>query len=232
MNKSNLKKFFFISSSAVYDIESLVPPYKESDNLAENKYWTLYGKDKIEAEAFYSQIFSDTDTELIIIRPPYVYGENNYAQRENFIFAHICKGKPIILPVSNPRLQFIYTTDLANIILKLMNINLPGLSIFNVGNKKEVTAKQWVEACAKVIQKQVDIIMYDYMADGRFVRDFFPFYDYNNVLDVTKINQIYDMETDFETGLRYSFEWYQENQDDIVFKENIALNEKDILESF
>lgn len=231
ISKDNLKKIVFISSSAVYDVENVMVPYKETDVLKSNIYWTSYGQNKIEAERYYSKAFSNTETELIILRPPYVYGENNYAQRESFIFEHVCNNKPIIIPCSNPRLQFIYTTDLANIIVKLLNIDLPKLSIFNVGNKSVLTAKQWVECCAKTVQKQAEIIMYDYLKDGRNVRDFFPLFDYDNVLDVSRINAIYETETDFELGLKKSFEWYVNNKNDIVFKENVTQNEIAILQS-
>jgi len=79
LKMDNIKKFVFLSSSAVYDIDNLKIPFKESDTLCENKYWTNYGKSKIEAEKFYINYFADIGIKLIILRPPYVYGENNYA---------------------------------------------------------------------------------------------------------------------------------------------------------
>ncbi len=230
LNKENLKKFVLISSSAVYDVENLNIPYKEEDPLNENKYWTDYGKNKIEAENFLIGKIQDSNTDLVILRPPYVYGENNYAQRESFIFDHICNNKPIIIPNDGSTyLQFIYTTDLANIILNLINKDLGRVSIFNVGNKKSLTIREWVESCSKVVGMQAKIVEYDYFYYNRNERDFFPFFSYDNVLDVSKINEIYSNETDFEIGLRNSFEWYSNNVDNIYFKENIGLNEKEIL---
>ena len=73
------EKFIFLSSSAVYDIENLKPPFRETDAIGENQYWTFYGKDKIDAEAVYMEHFSNIPTQLSILRPPYVYGEHNYA---------------------------------------------------------------------------------------------------------------------------------------------------------
>lgn len=233
LNKDNLKKFVLISSSAVYDVENLNIPYKEEDPLDENKYWTNYGKNKIEAENFLIEKFKDSKLNLVILRPPYVYGENNYAQRESFMFDHILNNKPILIPRDGSTyLQFIYTRDLANIIVKLVNTNLETISIFNVGNMKPITIKEWVKCCSKVVGKQVEILEYDYLKYNRMERDFFPFFNYNNVLDVSKINEIYSKETDFETGLRNCFEWYSDNVDNISFKENISLNEKDILKEF
>lgn len=100
--------FIFISSSAVYDVEHLEITYCECDAIAENRFWRDYGTNKIEAENYLTQSFIQTNTSLIILRPTYVYGENNYAQRESFIFEHIVNDKPVLIPKSNNKLQFIY----------------------------------------------------------------------------------------------------------------------------
>ncbi|WMM25483.1 NAD-dependent epimerase/dehydratase family protein [Tissierella sp. MB52-C2] len=228
LNKEELESFVFISSSAVYDVDSLTFPFKENDPLKENTYWTSYGQNKIEAENYYIENFRDSSIDLIILRPPYAYGENNYAQRESFIFDHICKDRPIIIPNPNTYLQFIYTTDLANIIIELLKIKKQDISIFNVGNKKPVTIREWIEYCAEVVGKEVKIIEYDYKSKGRKERDFFPFYNYSNVLDVNKINCIYSEEADFIMGLKNSYNWYLANRDNISFKEDIIRTEEEI----
>lgn len=230
LNKENLKEFVFISSSAVYDVENFSIPYKEGTPLKENKYWTSYGINKIEAENFLIQKFKNTQNNLLIIRPPYVYGENNYAQRESFIFEHICNDKSIIIPNNGSTcLQFIYVTDLANIILNLLNTKLDKISIFNVGNKKAVTIREWINCCANVVGKEAKTIKYDYKKYGRRERDFFPFFDYDNVLDTSKINKLYNNEIDFQAGLKNAFGWYCNNIYNIPFKENITYNEENIL---
>lgn len=230
LNKENLKQLVFISSSAIYDVENFSIPYSEKTPLKENKYWTSYGTNKIEAETFLIEKFQNSQANLIILRPPYIYGENNYAQRESLIFEHICNDKPIIIPNDGSTyLQFIYTTDLANIILNLLNANLDIISIFNIGNKKAVTIKEWIQCCADVVGKNAEIIEYNYNDYNRKERDFFPFFNYDNILDVSKINKIYNKETDFQVGLKTAFEWYCNNVDNIFFKENVALNEQAIL---
>ncbi|WP_244990616.1 NAD-dependent epimerase/dehydratase family protein [Clostridium algidicarnis] len=230
LNKENLKQFVFISSSAVYDVDNFSIPYSEETPMKENKYWTSYGTNKIEAENFLKEKFEDLQLNLIILRPSYVYGENNYAQRESFIFEHICNEKPIIIPNNGEiYLQFIYTTDLANIILELINTKLDKISIFNLGNKKPITIKEWIECCANVVGKKAKIIQYDYDNYNRKEREFFPFFNYNNVLDVSKINELYHRETDFLIGLKNAFHWYCNNKHKILFKDSVKQNEETIL---
>ena len=98
-----------------------------------------------------------------------------------------------------------------------------------MGNKKCVTIKEWIECCENVVGKKAKIIEYDYNNYNRSERDFFPFFNYDNVLDVSKINEVYNMETDFKIGLKNAFEWYCNNVGNIFFKENITQNEEDIL---
>ena len=153
-----VKKLVFISSSAVYDVEHLQIPFTETDALAENKYWTFYGKGKIDAEMYYSEFLREKKTELVILRPPYIYGEYNYAQRESLIFRQLMEDRPVVIPASNPKLQFIYTEDLAVITEHLLKSGTGKECIFNVGNREAVTSKEWVEVCAKVAGKQPEIM--------------------------------------------------------------------------
>lgn len=224
------KAFIFISSSSVYDVENLTIPFAETDPLAENKYWTGYGTGKIKTEKLYTDFFKDTDVRLIILRPPYVYGEENYAQRENFIFYHIINDIPVVVPIMDYKLQFIYSKDLAKIVEHLISENREKLVVCNVGNKKAVTCTQWIEACSAATGKNAEIIMFDYKKHNYTIRDFFPFFDYDNVLDVTEINKRITVETDFVEGLKNSFNWFCENKDKIVFKANVEENIRKIQE--
>ena len=219
-----VKKLVFISSSAVYDVEHLQIPFAETDALAENKYWTFYGKGKIDAENYYAEFLKDKETELVILRPPYIYGEYNYAQRESLIFRQLMEDKPVVIPISNPKLQFIYTEDLATIVECLFKTEIGKVNVFNVGNRDAVTSREWVEACARVAGKAPEILEVEYESLGRNVRDFYPFFDYDNVLEVSKINEIISIETAFEEGLKRSFVWFAENRENIVFKANVDKN--------
>lgn len=221
IDTSHLKQFVFISSSSVYDVEHLNIPFKEEDPLGENKYWTFYGKGKMDAEKYYQEFFQNKEANLIILRPPYIYGEYNYAQRESLLFRQISEDQPVVIPSSNPKLQFLYTEDLALQIDYLLQNNTKKTLILNNGNRKAVSSSEWVEACAKVVGKEAKIITCDYEKLGKNVRDFYPFFDYDNVLDVEKINEIYALETPFEEGLRHAYEWFKANRDQIVFKRNV-----------
>lgn len=226
----SVKKLFFISSSAVYAVEQLTTPYRETDPLGCNQYWADYGTDKIQAEEEYCRCLSSEETKLVFLRPPYIYGENNTSQRESFVFDHITNNKPILIPDQGDiLLQFLYTGDLSACIQTLLNAELPKVSVFNVGNREPVSIRQWISCCEQACGKPAKVIEFDYRKAGRAVRDFFPFHPFDNYLDVEKIHKLVPEETDFVEGLRRCFQWYCENREQIRWKETVAQNEAEIL---
>lgn len=227
--KETLKKFVFISSSAVYDVEHYKAPFAERTPLARNRYWRDYGQNKIEAEQYLRKVLLNGSTDLVILRPPYVYGEDNYAQRESFIFDHIVREIPILIPNDGSTyLQFIYTSDLARCIVKLLQSETQSEVILNVGNEQALTIKEWIRCCEQVAGKKAKVVSYDYISGGREIREFFPFYDYDNVLDVSRYKEIFQEETPFCMGLAEAYKWYQANKEEIRFKESVAENEAKI----
>lgn len=221
------KNFIYISSSSVYDAEGLKAPFKEDDSLGKNRYWGDYGTNKAAAERVYTDFYGKSGGALTILRPPYVYGESNYVQRESFIFEHIDAAKPILLPDKNVKLQFIYSGDLAKIAEYFCNNAENGTAAYNVGNKSAVTAKEWVEYCALACGKEARIVDCDCASFGLCDRDVFPFFSYDNVLDVTKLSSVCSYETNFTIGLKNAYEWYKIEMPE--FKKNIIENEKMVL---
>lgn len=230
IDSTSLKQYIFISSSAVYDIDNLNAPFKETDFLKGNSYWSSYAENKIQSENTLIEFFKDSNTIVSILRPPLVYGENNYAPRETFVFDHIINDKAILLPnKGDSLLQFIYTGDLANIISKLIEKAPERLNIYNVGNKEALSMRKWIKQCEVAVNKKAIIIEYDYKKHNEDIRNFFPFFDYDNVLDVTKINKIYSVETPFAEGLKKAYDWYIENIETIKQSERITVGEQLIL---
>lgn len=227
-----LKKYIFISSSAVYAVNKSRPPYHVGDTMGYNEYWTDYGTNKCDAEmVLFTKFSGKAASKLVIIRPPYVYGEDNYVQRESFIFEHLINNKPIFIPgAGDTKIQFIYVTDLARIVLFFIQEKLSKLGIFNVGNKEAITFNKWVSLCANAAGITANTYHLDYKKHNYEVRAFFPFHNYINVLALDLIEELYnEPETPMLEGLKNAFEWYKQNADTITFKQDIAENEKNII---
>lgn len=219
LTTKNIKQICFLSSSAIYtDSDETIK--KEISPLGVNKYWGEYGTDKINAENVYKNFSKKNKIPLVIIRPPYVYGEHNYARRESFVFDHIINNKPVIIPYSNNKIQFIYVYDLAKVIFNLQNnkqLNL--LTTINVGNKNAITFCKWVKLCGEIVG--IKPRLYFYTGNKYESKQYFPFHAYNNILDTSTMRAIVNYEeTSMVDGLLNAYKWFLENKDTILFNEN------------
>lgn len=230
LSGKDIKGYIFISSSAVYK-ESEELPIKEYFPKGENKYWGNYGTNKLEAENFLISKWTNNKFPAIILRPPYIYGEGNNVYREGYIFDRIKEGKNIIIPNRCETIvQFIHIEDLYKTIKKIIKDKIVG-KIYNVGNEKGITLKEWVEKCMLAYGEKVEIIEFDCEENNYNSRDFFPFFDYQYCLDVTEICKIYKPEISMEIGLKRAINWYFDNEEKVMKRSHYSENSDKIIEN-
>jgi nucleoside-diphosphate-sugar epimerase len=208
INTSQLKKYIFCSSGAVY---------KESDGLISETYergdnpnWGSYGSDKKAAEDY---IIGST-VPYAIFRPSYIYGENNNLYREGYFFDRIVSKKPIPLPCGgNARNQFIHIADLVRVFESAM-FSDKGHGIYNVTRPEEIRWEELVLACGKAaglapIIKEIDINKITCNT-----REYFPFRDITYLLNPIHLKEdgLFVPEITLDVGLKRSFEWYQDEK--------------------
>ena len=202
--------YILISSSAVYP-ETLLQPFAEEQPLGLNSFWGSYGTDKIAAEQYLLQEVE----QAYILRPPYLYGPMQNVYREPFVFECALKNRPFYLPNDGTmKLQFFHVDDLCKLMEIIISEHLDD-HIMNVGNNEIVDINQFVELCYQVTGVP---LVKKYVTDHLDQRDYFSFYDYEYVLDVTKQNQYLPFQKDLLTGLKESYQWYLDHLDDIVRK--------------
>ena len=213
-------KFVFISSSAVYNIEKLVAPFKEDEDLGGESPFADYARHKIEAESYLSSIIKKES--LIMLRPPIVYGEENYVLRERLIFKMIEEDMNIYIPKSNNQIQFVYANNLAAQIKDALFDRIPA-GIYNVGNQKAIHFDEWVHLCEDVMGKKAKIVFVDTDEHQIDARSFFPFFDYDNILSVDKIRKFSNHETKMIDGLRNAYLDYQKIREMVVIPDKMML---------
>lgn len=227
LDLSDLKKYLFISSSAVYDLNECNLPIKESSPKVILNAENEYGFNKHDAENYLIAQFSDTPVECIILRPPYVYGRNNYLERERFIFHHLVNDLPIYVPDDGMcKIQFIYHKDLANAVLSCIETSCGNVSIYNVGNKKSINFIEWIHACEKVCGKKAILHFVDTAQSGIKATEFFPFAAKDVILDTSAIYDIFHRELDFTLGLEDCYRWFKENEGVLLISEARLAGEK------
>ncbi|MDE6441910.1 MAG: NAD-dependent epimerase/dehydratase family protein [Clostridia bacterium] len=201
--------YVMISSSAVYP-ETLDLPFKESDKCGKNKFWGSYGINKIAAEnALFKRV-----PNAYIIRAPYLYGEYNNVYREAFVFDCAERNMPFYLPNDGSMLlQFFHVDDLSRFIEILLNTK-PKQQIFNVGNTP-ITIKDWVTICYKAAGK---VPHFKNICDDTEQRNYFPFYNYEYVLDITAQNSLMPRLLPLQEGLQRAYNWYKQNRNEVKAK--------------
>lgn len=199
--------YIFISSSAVYP-ETNPQPFTEEQPRGYNAVWGKYGTNKLKAE----QYLQANVPNAYILRPPYFYGVYENLYREAFPFDCAMQDRPFYIPQNGDmKLQFFNVVDLCRFIEILIDKH-PKNHIFNVGNKTIVTIKEWVELCYKAVGKTAEFV-----SVGKDIsqRDYFCFYDYEYVLDVSKQSELMPDTVPLDQGLKEEFEWYRNNLDSV-----------------
>ena len=199
--------YIFISSSAVYP-ETNPQPFTEKQSCGANSVWGDYGMNKLNAERYLQAHVPGA----YILRPPYFYGIYDNLYREAFPFDCAMRDRPFYLPRNGDmKLQFFHVADLCRFIEILIEKH-PKNHVFNVGNKDTVTVKEWVELCYRAVGKAVEFVSVSKEIEQR---DYFCFYDYEYVLDVSKQNELMPETLPLEQGLQEEFAWYRNNPDSI-----------------
>lgn len=212
--------YILISSSAVYP-EYLPQPFTESSETGPNIVWGKYGTDKIAAEkAAVSRI-----NNAYIIRPPYLCGPMNNLYREAFVFECAEQERPFYIPREGEmKLQFCHIGDMCRV-LEVILIQKPEKHIFNTGDPSPVSVKEWVSLCYDAVGKTPKFISVDRSVPQR---SYFPFYDYEYLLDVTEMEQLIGSVTPLRDSIKSSYDYFIKERDLIVRKPLMDFIDKEL----
>ncbi|MEO3891708.1 NAD-dependent epimerase/dehydratase family protein [Nonomuraea sp. B5E05] len=176
-------RYVYISSAAVYNRLSADPPFAERDRADGDAVWDGYGEAKAACEALLRRALPSGT--LTILRPPYVYGPHNAEQREQFLWARMISGRPILVPGDGgTRIQFIHARELARIAVTACEGRLVP-DVYNVGEHATYSFLEYLRILARVAEVTPRLVM---VTDTSIrPRDYFPFRDVELTLDVSRL---------------------------------------------
>ena len=216
-----VEKYIFISSSSVYP-ETNVQPFKENQPIGKNRIWGDYGFNKVQAEQYLLSRYPNA----YILRPPYLYGPMQNLYREPFVFECALQNRKFYIPKDGSmKLQFFHVEDLCKIIEAILE-NSPKEHILNVGNDDIIDINTFVEMCYQVVGSKLEKV---YIHNYGNQRDYFSFYDYEYILDVSNQNEILSNTISLKEGLKQSFDWYINHKDDVVRKDYIKFIDENLI---
>ena len=145
---AGVKRLIYMSSVKVNG-EYTLPgqPFKESDVANPQD---AYGLSKLEAEQGLLLIAQESGMELVIIRPPLVYGQGVKA---NFASMMLAVKRGILLPlgaINNSR-SFVYLGNLVSLIITCIQHPAAANQVFFVSDGFDLSTPQLLQACATAL---------------------------------------------------------------------------------
>jgi UDP-glucose 4-epimerase len=149
--KSGVKRFIFISSIKVNgESTTNCLPYQSLDTPSPED---AYGISKAEAEASLRKLAKETGMDVVIIRPPLVYGPGVKAN-----FAAMLKLASIGVPlpfgcIKNNQRSMVYVENLISLIIECINNKNAANQTFLISDDDDLSTKYFVQSLSKALNK-------------------------------------------------------------------------------
>lgn len=211
VDTTKLKRYVFCSSGAVYSPNSGL--IKESDERGENSNWRKYGLDKLEAENYLLEAFKTDKLPVTIFRPTYLYGPNNNLYRESYFFDMLSNARPIPLPNSLNKTQFLHIHDLVLFVQSMLENDICIGQTYNVTHDHIYDFNQLIDVFEAVTKMGHHRILVD-ISVYTTSRKYFPYRDVTYTLSTEKLKAhgLHVPQFDLYKGLEQTYKWYQNSQ--------------------
>lgn len=143
---AGVRRFIFVSSIKVNgELTQADKPFTASDIPSPQD---AYGISKCEAEQGLLKLASETGLEVVIIRPPLIYGGGVKANFASMMKA-VKNGFPLPLGAVNNKRSFVYVGNLISLILKCIDHPAAINQIFLVSDGHDLSTTELLKACAQ-----------------------------------------------------------------------------------
>lgn len=148
---AGVRRFVFVSSIKVNGEETSDRPFTAFDIPAP---LDPYGQSKLEAELALQELASSTGLELVIVRPPLVYGPG---VRANFLnlMKLVNKGLPLPLGAVHNRRSMVAVDNLVDLLILCCRHEQAAGQIFMVSDGQDVSVTELLQQLAQAMHKRV-----------------------------------------------------------------------------
>ena len=144
--EAGVRRFIFISSIKVNGEQtSFAKPFTAEDTPAPED---AYGISKCEAEQGLLQIAADTGLEVVIIRPPLVYGPGVKGNFSSMLRV-VKKGFPLPLGAINNKRSFVALDNLVDLIITCIDHPAAANQVFLAGDGEDLSTTELLQGIAK-----------------------------------------------------------------------------------
>lgn len=153
--KFGVKRFIFLSTVKVNG-ESTTTPFKESD---EPNPTDPYSKSKLAAEKILLHELMDSHFEVVIVRPPLVYGRDAKANFSRLVKL-VRSGFPLPFTMANNKRSFISADNLSDFLIHCSYHPSANGRVFLVSDGDDKSTKELVQCIGEVIGQPVKLIAF------------------------------------------------------------------------
>ncbi len=142
-----VRRLVFLSSVKVNGESTMARPFTESDAPHPED---AYGISKLEAEQALSRIAAETSLEVVVLRPPLVYGPG---VKGNFLrlMRLVARGVPLPLGAIRNRRSLVYVGNLADAIVKAVEAPRAAGATYLVADGEHVSTPELVRGLARAL---------------------------------------------------------------------------------
>ena len=149
--ESGVKRFIFISTIGVHGTRTTKIPFTESSNIA---CVSEYTKSKYNAEKELLKISSETGMEIVIIRPPLIYGNGAPGNFEKLV--NLVHKLPVLpFGLCNNKRSFISVDNLVDFISVCITHPKAKNETFCISDGNDVSIKEFTDGIAKGLNKRL-----------------------------------------------------------------------------
>ncbi|MEO4053441.1 GDP-L-fucose synthase [Solibacillus sp. CAU 1738] len=219
--RNNIKKLLFLGSTCIYP--KFAPQPMSEDTLLSGVLESTnepYAIAKIAGIKMCEAFNRQYGTNFISVMPTNLYGPNDNFDLETshvlpalirkFHEAKIENAATVeVWGTGSPKREFLYSADLAEAVIYLMN-NYEGTQFINIGVGKDISIKELAKKIKEIVGFNGDIIFNTSKPDGT------P----RKLVDVTRLNELgWQATISLDEGIKKAYEWFLNNTDATVVAE-------------
>ncbi len=151
---AGVRRFVFMSSARVHGSRTTGTPFRESSPLAADD---PYGSSKAEAERGLAEVAARTGLELVILRPPLVYGPGaggNFAR----LAALIARGIPLPLASVRNRRSLVFLGNLIDATVRCMDDPAAAGETFLVSDGEDVSTSDLIRRIGRALHRPARLV--------------------------------------------------------------------------
>ena len=209
----NVGRFVFCSTTAVYSPSDTFPVGEDFPLHRDSP--RKYSTDKIACEEFLDNNGTQRSMPITIIRPPYVYGPDNYiSSRESSFFARLSQGRQVIVPGDGLNLiHLVHVDDLAEAFALAPDKQRAAGQAYTIAGPDMITARGFVQTIADVMGVEANIVHVEAATYERLDQQLYPYeYSLSQVYGTDKARRELGWAPRFNMreGLAMTYRWWLE----------------------